>query len=151
MADAPRLEDYIGRRFKLRELYILSAAVQWGSMAKAAAHLAMSQPAVSEAIANLEATLRMPLLDRSPRGIEPTIYARALLKRGTVVFDELRQGIRDMEFLADPATGEVRIGCPESLAAGFVPTVIDEFSRQHPQVVFQVVDANTATLDFREL
>ena len=67
---------------------------------------------VSEAIASLENALRVRLLDRSPRGIEPTIYARALLKRGDVVFDELKQGIRDIEFLADPTAGEVRIGCP---------------------------------------
>jgi hypothetical protein len=33
-----------------------------------------------------------------------------------VVFDELSQGLRDIEYLADPATGQVRIGCPESLA-----------------------------------
>ena len=111
--------DHIGRRFKLRQLYILSAVVERGSMAKAASHLAMSQPAVSEAIASLEGTLKVRLLERGSRGIEPTIYAQALLKRGTVIFDELSQGLRDIEYLADPATGEVRIGCPESLAAGF--------------------------------
>ena len=143
--------DHIGRRVKLRELYILSAVVERGSMAKAAAHLAMSQPAVSEAIASLEATLAVRLLDRGPRGIEPTIYGQALLRRGTVVFDELAQGIRDIESLADPATGEVRIGCPESLAAGFVPAMIEEFSRRHPQVTFDVVDTAVAALEFREL
>ena len=104
-------ESRIGRRLKLRDLHILFAVVQWGSMAKAATHLAMSQPAVSEAIANLEDALRVRLLDRSSRGIEPTIYAHALLKRGHVVFDELRQGIRDIEFLANPTAGEVRVAC----------------------------------------
>jgi len=143
--------DHIGRRFKLRELYILSAVVERGSMAKGASHLAMSQPAVSEAIASLEETLKVRLLDRGSRGIEPTIYARALLKRSTVVFDELQQGLRDIKYLADPATGEVRIGCPESLAAGFVPAMIDAFSRRHPQVTFHVTDANIAALEFREL
>jgi DNA-binding transcriptional LysR family regulator len=146
-----RLEDHIGRRLKLRQLYILSTVVQWGSMAKAAARLAMSQPAVSEAVASLEAALEVRLLDRGPRGIEPTIYAQALLKRGTIVFDELRQGVRDIEYLADPATGEVRIGCPESLAAGFVPAMIDTFSRRYPRVIFEVVDAGTSGLEFREL
>jgi len=120
-------------------------------MAKAAVHLAMSQPAVSEAIASLEATLQVRLLDRGRRGVEPTIYAQALLKRSTVVFDELRQGIKDIEYLADPATEEVRIGCPESMAAGLVPAMIDEFSRRHPQVTFQVVDSNIAASEFREL
>lgn len=151
MADDLQLERHIGRRLKLRELYILSTVVQWGSMAKAADHLAMSQPAVSEAIANLEATLDVRLLDRNRRGVEPTIYALALLKRGTVVFDELRQGLRDIEFLADPAAGEVRIACSQALAAGFVPAMIDEFSQRHPHVVFRLIEANTATMEFHEL
>ena len=95
-------EGRIGRRVRLRDLHILSAVVRWGSMAKAASHLAMSQSAVSEAIASLEDALRVRLLDRSPQGIEPTIYARALLKRGNVVFDELKQGLRISSFCRIP-------------------------------------------------
>jgi DNA-binding transcriptional LysR family regulator len=144
-------ESRIGRRLKLRDLHILFAVVQWGSMAKAATHLAMSQPAVSEAIANLEDALRVRLLDRSPRGIEPTLYAHALLKRGHVVFDELRQGIKDIEFLADPTAGEVRIAVGEMLAAGLLPPVIDRLSRHHPRIIIRVLRANTASLEFREL
>ena len=144
-------ERRIGRRLRLRDLHVLSTVVQWGSMAKAASHLAMSQPAVSEAIASLEAALGVRLLDRRPQGIEPTLYASALLKRGLVVFDELRQGIREIEFLADPTAGEVRIGCIESLAAGFVPEVIDQFSRKYPRALVHVVSTTTATQEFREL
>ncbi len=148
---APDWESRIGRRLRLRDLHILSAVAQWGSMAKAASHLAMSQPAVSEAIASLEAALGVRLLDRTPQGVEPTLYASALLKRGLVVFDELRQGIKEIEFLADPTVGEVRIGCPESLAAGFVPEVIDQFSRKYPRVLVHVDVAPLATQEFREL
>src|SRR6185369_13319768 len=124
-------ESRIGRRLKLRDLHILSSVVQWGSMAKASTYLAMSQPAVSEAIGNLEDALRVRLLDRNSRGIEPTIYAQALLKRGHVVFDELRQGIRDIEFLADPTVGEVRIVSQELFAAGLLPAAIDRLSRRY--------------------
>src|SRR5688572_22154691 len=141
-------ESRIGRRLRLRDLHILFAVVQWGSMAKAASHLAMSQPAVSEAIANLEDALRVRLLDRSSRGIEPTLYAHALLKRGHVVFDELKQGIRDIEFLADPTAGEVRIASQELFAAGLLPAVINQLSRRYPKIVVRVVQTNTATLEF---
>jgi len=144
-------EARIGRRIKLRDLHILSAVVRWGSMAKAATHLAMSQPSVSEAMRNLEDALGVRLLDRSHRGIEPTIYATALLKRADVVFDELKQGIRDIEFLANPAMGDVTIGCPESLAAGFVPAVIGRLSRQYPNVTVHVVSAQPGEQEFREL
>jgi len=147
----PDWESRIGRRLRLRDLHILSTVVQWGSMAKAASHLAMSQPAVSEAIASLEAALGVRLLDRTPRGVEPTLYASALLKRGLVVFDELQQGIREIEFLADPTVGEVRIGCVESLAAGFLPEVIDQFSRKYPRVLVHVANAQTGTQEFRQL
>jgi DNA-binding transcriptional LysR family regulator len=144
-------ETRLGRRLKLRDLHILSTVVQWGSMAKGAVRLGMSQPAVSEAIANLEGALEVPLLDRSPRGVEPTVYARALLKRGHVIFDELRQGIRDIEFLADPRRGEIRVGCPESLAAGLVPATIDRLTRRHPQITVHVVMAQPGEQQFHEL
>ena len=143
-------ERRIGRRLRLRDLHILSTVVEQGSMAKAAAQLAVSQPAVSDAIANLEAALGVRLLDRSPHGVAPTIYADALLKRGHVVFDELRQGINDIEALTNPTAGEVRVGCPESLAP-FLSAAIDQLSRRYPDVVVHVVTAQPATLEFREL
>ena len=151
MVKSVHWDSRIGRRLRLRDLHILSAVVEWGSMAKAASHLAMSQPAVSQAIAGLEEALGVGLLDRTPRGVEPTFYASALLKRGLVVFDELRQGIKEIESLADPTAGEVRIGCIESLATGFLPDVIDQFLRKHPRVLVHATNAQTATQEFREL
>lgn len=144
-------EHRIGRRLTLRDLHILLAVVQWGSMAKAAAHLAVSQPAISKAIADLERAVGARLLDRSPSGIAPTAFGRALMRRGLVVFDELRQGVNEIEFLADPTAGEVRIGCPESIAAGLLPAVVERFTDDYPRMVLRVAQAQTVTLEFREL
>ena len=105
-------EGRIGRRLRLRDLHVLLAVVQSGSMAKAAVALGVSQPVVSEAIADLEAAVGVRLVDRSRRGVTPTLYGEAILARSKIAFDELRQGIRDIEFLAEPSLGEVRIGCP---------------------------------------
>jgi DNA-binding transcriptional LysR family regulator len=131
-------ESRLGRRLRVRDLYILSAVVKAGGMAKAARQLAMTQPAVSAAIANLEHMLGVRLLDRSPRGIEPTIYADAMLKRSVAVFDELKQGVKDVESLADPSTGELRIGCPVNTTV--VPLFIERFSKRYPGVVVHVHD-----------
>jgi DNA-binding transcriptional LysR family regulator len=89
----------VRRRLKLRDLDTLVAVAQCGSMAKAAAHLAMSQPAVSMAIADIEQTLGVRLLDRTAQGVEPNLYGRALLKWAAAVFDDVRQGINEIEFL----------------------------------------------------
>ena len=141
----------VDQHLKLRELQVLSVVVECGSMVKAAGQLGMSQPAVSAAIANLEHSLGVRLLDRSPRGVEPNIYSQVLLQRGRVAFDELRQGVRDIEFLLDPTVGEVRVACPENLAAGFVPAVIERLSQLHPRIAVHVITAQTGTQEFREL
>src|SRR5262245_54660327 len=131
-------ESRIGRRLGVRDLHVFATVVQCGSMAKAAAQLNVTQPAVSKAIGDLEHTLGVRLLDRMPQGVEPTIYGRALLKRGNVVFDELKQTIRDIEFLADPTVGEVRFGCHESVAATILPSVMSRFSHQYPRVALRM-------------
>ena len=113
MTKAVDWESRIGRRLRLRDLHVFFAVVQSGSMAKAATHLKITQPSVSKAIGDLEEALGVRLFDRSTRGVEPTIYGDVLVKCGSVVFDELRQGIRHIEFLADPTVGELRIGCPD--------------------------------------
>jgi DNA-binding transcriptional LysR family regulator len=147
----PSWHERIGRRVKLRDLHILSTVVARGSMAQGAKHLGMSQPAVSEAIASLEAALAVRLLERSTRGIEPTIYAEVLLRREHAVFDELKQAVSEIESLADPTAGEVRIGCPESMTAAFVPDIIARLCRQYPRLVVHLLNAQTAEQGFREL
>ena len=143
-------ESRLGRRLRVRDLYILSTVARSRSMAKAARELAMSQPAVSEAIANLEHILAVRLLDRSPRGVEPTIYGNALLKRSVAVFDELKQSVKDIQFLSDPTTGEVTIGCPESIAATALPWIVENFSKKYPRVVLHVEDVPSPSIRFAE-
>src|SRR5499433_1393534 len=135
--------ERIGRPIKLRDLHVLQAVAQAGSMTKAAHQLAISVPVVSKAIADLEHTVGVPLLDRSPQGVAPTAYGRALMHRSVIAFEELRQGIKDIESLADPTAGEIRIGTTPPLSASFLSTVIDRMSRRHPRIVFRVVAGGT--------
>ena len=134
--------DRIGRRLKLSDLHLFITVAEMGSMGKAAERLGISQPAVSKAIADVEHTIGVRLLDRTVTGVVPTAYGRALLKRSMGAFDELRQGIKDMEFLADPRVGEVRIGCPEAIASGLLVKVLDQFSTQYPRVKVRVSSAD---------
>jgi DNA-binding transcriptional LysR family regulator len=92
------------------------------------------------------------LLDRGPRGIVPTPYGRALVKRSIAAFDELSLGVKDLEFLSDPTAGEVRIAAPMAFAAGLIPAVIDRFTRRHPRVACHVtIDMTYRALEEREV
>jgi DNA-binding transcriptional LysR family regulator len=138
--------DQLRRRLKLRDLDTLMAVAQTGGIRKAAEQLHMSQPAVSKAIAELEDALGVRLLDRSPKGVEPTAYGRALLRRSTVIFDELRQGVNEIGFLAGSSVGELSVGCGESLMASLAPAVIDQLHRQHPRLVFKTESGDPPVL-----
>lgn len=138
-------DDRLGRRIKLRTLAILQETVAAGSMAKAARALAMTQPAVSYAIAELEQVLGVALLDRTPQGVTATVYGEALVRRGAVMINELRQGVDDIAFLADPGAGEIRVGATPPMSA-LAAAAIKRLARRHPRMVFHLIVEPTDTL-----
>jgi DNA-binding transcriptional LysR family regulator len=138
------------RRLKLRDLDILATLIDAGSMGKAAGRLNVSQPAVSKAIAELEAALGVRLVDRGRRGITPMPYGLALQKRSVAIFNDLRQSVQDIEFLSDPTTGEIRIGSTDPVSVAIVSPCIDRLSRKYPRMSFHIVASDTAGL-YREV
>src|SRR3954469_25376453 len=134
--------DRIGRRVKLRDLHIVLAVAEAGSMTRAAQQLAVSYPVVSKTISELEHTLGVKLFDRSIFGVDPTHYGRALLKSGVAVFDEMRKGLQQIEFIKQPDAGELRIGSSIVVDAGFVPVTIERFSREFASAVLHVLHEN---------
>src|ERR1700759_2415907 len=116
--------DRIGRRIRLRDLHILLAVAECGSMSKAASRLAISHPVVSKTVSDLEHSLGVRLFDRHSQGVELTAYGKAMLHCGHIVFDEMRQGLKQIEFLTNPNVGELRIGSPEIELAGICPEIM---------------------------
>jgi DNA-binding transcriptional LysR family regulator len=150
MTAVTQWNDRIRRRLKLRDMDILLAVIETGSMGKAASALNMSQPAVSKAIAYLEHALGVRLLDRSRQGAEPTPYGRALIKRGVAIFDELRQGVQDIGSLTDPTVGEIRMGGSEHTISAIYSPVVHEFSAKYPRMSFHIIVGDLRTMS-REL
>jgi DNA-binding transcriptional LysR family regulator len=143
--------DRIGRRVKLRDLHIVLAVAEAGSMTRAAEKLAVSYPVVSKAISDLEQTLGVKLFDRSVSGVEPTHYGRVLLESGVAVFDEMRKGLQQIEFIKQPDAGELRIGSSIVTDAGLLPAIIDQFSQEFPRAVLRVLHEDIATQQFDNL
>jgi DNA-binding transcriptional LysR family regulator len=144
-------DDRVGRRLRLKDLHTLQIVADAGSMARASRQLALSQPAISKAVADMEHTVGAPLLDRSAHGVELTESGRLLIARSRIIFDELREGIKDIERASDPARGEVRIGTTEPIT-GFVAEVISQLSQIYPRITYQISVSDTTTLvrDLRE-
>jgi DNA-binding transcriptional LysR family regulator len=146
-----RRAEQISRRLKLRHLKVLVAVAAQKSMARAARQLAVSQPVVSKAIADLEGLVGVRLLERGARGIEPTVHGRALLKRSVAILDDLNTSIVELESLTDPCVGELRIGITEAVGATFMPVIIERMSRKYPRIKFELSLADPRSLLEREL
>jgi len=143
--------ERIGRRLKLRDLHMLLVVADAGTMAKAAAQLGVSQPAISKAIAAIEQTIGFRLLDRTRNGLVLTDYGRALVRHAAIIFDDLKQGLDELRFIADPTKGELRIGCSESMAAGLLPAIIDYIANQHSKFVLHAFQISFSPLDLQIL
>ncbi|HKT16655.1 MAG TPA: LysR family transcriptional regulator [Stellaceae bacterium] len=151
MAKPIEWDRHIGRRLQLRDLFVFLTVTECSSMGRAAAKLGVATPSVSEAIAGLEHAVGARLLDRSPKGVVTTPYGDALLLRARAAFDELRQGVRDIEFIGDEQAGELRIGCPESITAGFLLPILRLLTSIYPRLRFDVRQVEQPTIDYPEL
>ena len=139
-------ERQIGRRLQLRDLFVFFTVVQTGSMAKAAAQLGVSTPAVSELIADLEHALGVRVLERSAKGVAITHYGEALLTHARAAFDELRQGIQAIERIADPTAGELHIGASDPLMEGLVSEVMGQLLSEYPRIRIRAMPGNSGSL-----
>src|SRR5215813_13978249 len=137
----------IARRLRLRDLLVFVSVAEHKSMAKAAADLGITQPSVSEAIADLEHTYGVPLFERSPKGVQLTLYGQALLRHSDAILGEIAQSARDIGELADPSTGELRIACLEGLSTTILPEILLQFVRKFPNVVISVEQLNAVGTD----
>ena len=140
-----RWDERIGRRLKLRDLHTLEVIAQLGSMAKASRELGFSQPAISKAVADMEHVLGVQLLERSAVGVELTPSGAALVERTRAVFDEVRQGVKDIERISDPYSGEVRVGATEPLTVTLAE-IINRLSSKYPKITYSVSISDTTTL-----
>jgi DNA-binding transcriptional LysR family regulator len=115
------------------------------------AELRISHPAISKTISDIEGTLGVRLLDRGSQGAELTAYGEVLLRCGTNIFDEMQQGLRSLEYLSDPNSGEVRLGCTDIILHSLVPTIARRFSKEHPGVQLDVKLTNPGHHQIKEL
>ena len=142
-------DDRVGRRLRLKDLHTLQTVAEVGSMAKASERLALSQPAVSKAISDMEQTFGASLLNRTSRGVELTQCGRLLVERSRVIFDEVKQSVSDIQHLSDPTQGEVRIGTTEPVTV-VVSEIIAGLVKKYPRISYHVTVSDTDTLG-REL
>ena len=123
---------------ELRQLRHFVAVVDLGNLSRAADRVAISQPALTRSIKNLEDTLRVQLLDRKPRGVVPTEAGLALYHHASVVLNACQQMTREVRELERGITGSVRLGIASMFSRHIVNDVVVSLASAHPRLALAI-------------
>lgn len=114
----------LSARLKMRHLILLLQIQRHGSLTRVAEHMASSQPAVTNALAELEGMFGAPLFDRSVRGMAPTELGRAVLERAQGMVHDLDHLVRDMESVASGRAAHLHIGVTPFISGRMLSTAV---------------------------
>ncbi len=108
------------------------------SLRSAADELAMTQPAATKALKELEDTVGVSLFVRHARGMEPTIFGEAVMRYARVVFEDLDELREELAAIEAGDIGKVRIGAVMAPAPELLTHVIVALKEAHPRLQITV-------------
>lgn len=133
-------------RLKTRQLLLLMAVADEGSVHRAAERLAMTQPAASKLLRELEELLGVPLFERLPRGMVPTDYGHAMIRHARAVIGSLNQARDEVMALKAGRLGHVAIGTITSPGVRLLPPAIARIKANYPGLRVSVEIENSNVL-----
>src|SRR6184192_1962177 len=151
-----RLERWIARKFRLRHVELIAALYECRSILKASTSrsalvrvgwvrlrrleaLSLTQPTLTKALQDVEATLGLPLSERSNRGLEPTPYGEIFARHAKIVLAQLRHAAEELEILRVGYSGKVTVGTLLAASAAILPDAIARLKIERPGVAISVL------------
>lgn len=120
-----------------------------GSVTKAAGELAISQPAVSQALKQLERTLGVPLILRASRGVRLTGEGQLLYSYVEKGYEQIELGVQKVLKMQNLELGEIRIGASDMTLQFYLLPYLERFHERYPDIKVIVTNAPTPeTLGF---
>jgi DNA-binding transcriptional LysR family regulator len=134
-----RLERWITRKFRLRHVELIAEVYDSHSILKASRRLNLTQPTVTKALQDIEATLAVPLFKRTNRGLEPTPYGEIFARHAKIVLAQLRHAAEELEDLRAGYSGKVTVGTLLAASASILPDAIAMLKKERPAVAISIV------------
>jgi LysR family transcriptional regulator, pca operon transcriptional activator len=132
-------------RIKYRHLQCFLEVSRQGSLARAADVLAVSQPAISKSLKELESLLETSLFQRGKQGVTLTAAGQAFLRYAGPSVQALREGVRSLR-AGEHVAGVVRLGALSTVESSLLPDVVQRLHAQHAALVVSVVSGPSAYL-----
>lgn len=121
-------------RLKIRQMLLLVALDDTGSLNLAAEATHMSQPAASKMLKDIEALFGVPFFERLPRGMRPTVYGATLVRHVRMALANLAQGQDSIAALRAGLAGQVNFGTIITPSMTVIPQAIAKTKAQAPRL-----------------
>ena len=128
-----------------QRLIRLAVLIRHGTFHRAASHLGVTQPALSQSIAQMEREVGFKLIERTPHGVEPTIYGRLLFEHAKSIDRELSMATRHLQELASGHKGVIKVGVSTGAAASVVALAVCRLLKSNPGIDTQLVEETAVT------
>jgi DNA-binding transcriptional LysR family regulator len=117
---------------QLQALQAFVRVVDLGSFSKAAAEAGVGQPAITKAVAHLEAKLGSRLLHRTTRGVSVTEVGALYYERGREILHQVEEAQNQVAAMRHELHGVIRISTSVAFGRRVLAPLIIEFLKQHP-------------------
>lgn len=137
--------NYVMSRLHARQLRLLIAVAEHGSLLAAADRVGLTQPGASKALKELESTLNAPLFMRTNRGLVPTEAGTCALRFARLIQSDISQLQQELSAIASGAGGRIAVGT----IMGAVPLLTRALTRlmdQQPDISVEIVEDTSASL-----
>ena len=141
-----RIVDRAITRLKLKQLRLLVAVGDFGSIQHAARELEISQPAATKLIQDLEVDFEVQLFERTNRGVVPTDFGEALIRHGKLILAQVSNAAQELDDLAEGSSGRVVIGTLLAATPILLPAAIETVIAERPNVAIKVVEGTNDAL-----
>ncbi|EAP77360.1 LysR family transcriptional regulator [Roseovarius nubinhibens] len=141
-----RIVERAMTRLKLRQLRLLVAVGQHGSIQNAAHDLNISQPAATKMIQDLELDFEVKLFDRTNRGVVPTVFGAALIRHGKLIFSQVSNAAQELDDLNEGNSGRVVVGTLLAASPSLLPMAVEGLLKDRPKVAIKIVEGTNEVL-----
>jgi DNA-binding transcriptional LysR family regulator len=131
---------------ELRQIHHFLAVVKHRNLGRAAQELNIAQPALSKSIRRLEQLLQVKLVERHPRGVEPTDFGKALAAHAELIAVEVNHALGTIAGLREARRGHITVGAAPGSSTDLLPRATSALLDKHPDLRITVIGGLSDTL-----
>ncbi|MBB3114607.1 DNA-binding transcriptional LysR family regulator [Paenibacillus phyllosphaerae] len=131
----------------LKQLHYFTAVAEAGSFTQAARQLHITQPSLSKMVRLLEEELGVQLIDRSAKQIALTDAGWTILRSAKQVLQSVEHMTSELEEVVTLKKGTLRLGIPPMIGGYFLPSIIEKFLSNYPQIQLHVIEQGGKSLE----